>query len=455
MRKLEKRALFCLLFSLILVVGSFVYVYKFASEGSQWIAYPANEHLYTKGRLATGTIEDRNGTVLVSNDKDGNIVYNSDLNLRTAMLHVTGDIHANISTGANRAFKDKLIGYNLITGTFSASGEGRKLSLTVDSDVSKAAKEALGNRTGTVAVFNYKTGEILCMVSSPNYDPAKPPVLDKNDTSGAYINRATSAAIVPGSIFKLVTSSAAIDNLPNLNNWTYTCTGVHTYGNSEKDRVTCLKPHGKQTFKEALANSCNCAYGELSNDIGEDKLKETIKQSGLTDSYDIDGIKTTPSSIETSSQPLNLAWTGIGQNKDLVNPISMLVYVGAIAGEGEVHMPYIIKDISSSSKISLPYKHTDDTKKLLESSTAKKIQDMMRNNVQKSYGDNRFPNLEVYGKTGTAEHKKGDASHAWFTGFIKDENHPYAFIVLVEKGGYGVDVATTVANKVLQVAIKK
>ena len=82
----------------------------------------------------------------------------------------------------------------------------------------------------------------------------------------------------------------------------------------------------------------------------------------------------------------------------------------------------------------------------MSSDTANKLKALMKNNVNRTYKNSSFPNLDVYGKSGTAEHKKGATPHSWFTGFISDPDHSYAFIVLVENGGYGNTAATKVVN---------
>ena len=87
-----------------------------------------------------------------------------------ANLHVVGDLYGNISTGALSAFASQLTGYNLLLGAFGAE-RGNNLYLTVDAELNETAYQALGGKKGTVAVYNYKTGEILCLVSAPAYDP--------------------------------------------------------------------------------------------------------------------------------------------------------------------------------------------------------------------------------------------------------------------------------------------
>ena len=184
----------------------------------------------------------------------------------------------------------------------------------------------------------------------------------------------------------------------------------------------------------ALANSCNCAYAELAVELGGDIMAEYTEKLGLTSSYDINGIKTAAGSFNFDTYNINLGWAGIGQFEDQVNPLSMMVYMGAVAGDGKAAEPRLIKG-SRSGTVSLLY-----------SDTAGQIKSMMRNNVKSNYGDSNYPGLELHAKSGTAEVGRGKAPHSWFCGFSGD----YAFVVCVENGGYGAQVAGPVANRVLQ-----
>ena len=92
---------------------------------------------------------------------------------------------------------------------------------------------------------------------------------------------------------------------------------------------------------------------------------------------------------------------------------------------------------------------------MIEENTASILQNMMRNNVEDNYGTENFPGLNICAKSGTAEVGKNKRPNAWFTGFLRDEEHPYAFIVLVENGGFGSQVSGSIANKVLQEVVEK
>lgn len=455
MRKLEKRAILCLLLASILVLGMGFYIYKLARNGGDWVSFPANQNIYTNGYISTGSIYDTNGELLLKNSSDGQPQYNDSIAIRKATLHAIGDNVGNIATGANHVFADKLIGYNFLSGTYSTNNTGRNLTLTIDADICQAANEALNGRNGTVGVYNYKTGEIVCMVSSPNYDPTNPPTVSNDDTSGIYMNKFISSKIVPGSIFKVITATAAIETLDDYDTWTYYCTGTDQYGTADVDKVTDLQAHGSVNLEKALSVSCNCYFGRLANRIGKDTLKEYVKKAGLTNSYSINGIMTTPSSFEFPSAEVTLAWTGIGQYQDLVNPCSMMLYMGAIANGGQAAEPRIIESVKFTNGFpaSLPWKSKTD--ELISSDTAKTLTDMLHNNVVETYGESLFPNLDLCAKSGTAEVGNGKNPNAWFTGFIRNEGYPYAFVVLVENGGYGTEVAGNVANTVLQKILEK
>ncbi|MGC2871937.1 penicillin-binding transpeptidase domain-containing protein [Ihubacter sp. mB4P-1] len=442
MKKLEKRAIICLTMAAVLFLGICVFTYRFVTKGSDWATFYVNQHIYSEGRLSIGTIYDVNGKLLARN-KNGKVRYNKDESIRRATVHAVGDMDGNIATAARSAFKSRLVGYNLLTGTYSITGKGNELTLTIDADVCRAAYEALGGRDGLVGVYNYETGEIICMVSSPGFDPENPPQVAEDDTSGLYINKFLSANLIPGSIFKLVTSAAAIENLDDLDTWSYTCAGVN-YINGEK--ITCTAAHGTVDFDRALAVSCNCAFAELAQRVGGTLMESYVEKLGLTAAYDIDGIKNSRGEFEFPHEaPLNLAWAGIGQYNDQLNPCSMLVYMGAIARNGISVEPRLIHSALSGPS---------ETERMIKTSTAKKLQNMMKNNVTVSYGDGNFPGLDIYAKSGTAE-VYGREPNAWFTGFIKNKNAPYAFIVCVENGGYGSSVAGPIANQVLQAAVNR
>lgn len=447
MKKIEKRAIMCLLLAFVLLTGVGIFSYRYVAHGDDWTSYEGNRDVYNEGDLSKGKLYDTNGTLLMQNTPDG-MIFNDDASVRTALMHITGDKDNNISTGANRAFTDELIGYNLINGVYSLNNAGKDVSLTLDANICATAYEALAGRSGTVGVYNYKTGEILCMVSSPTYDPVDPP---SEPEDGVYINRFTSATFVPGSIFKLVTAAAAIENLDDAYTWEINCTGSVSYGGEYA--VTDVSAHGTVDLEKALEVSCNCYFGQLAEKLGPDLLEKYTEKAGLMTSYDIDGIKTTEGTFDFPDSGMNLAWTGIGQWEDMINPCSMMVYMGAIANGGEATHPNIVKPTTFMGK--QIDKITTKTTNMIDSTTAASLTEMMANNVVSHYGSENFPGLSLCAKSGTAEVGDYKEPHAWFAGFLNDDSNPYAFIVLVENSGYGADVAGAVANTVMQAVVNR
>lgn len=435
MKKMEGRAMLCLLLSAVLVIGTVIFGVRFVRDGDEWASFYANAHVYSGGKLAVGTVYDRNGEILLKNDSEGPH-YNDDSVVRKATMQVVGDPDMNVSTGVNYAFRKEIIGYNILTGSNGfLFADNREVNLTIDAEVSGVAYEALGNRDGFVGIYNWKTGEIICMVSKPTYDPAYPEQA-KDAESGSYINKVLSAAATPGSTFKLVTTAAAIENKPDLDSWSFRCSGTHII---DGEKVTCQSAHGNVDIYGALSKSCNCAYAALTLELGSDVMNSMVEQLRLTDSYDINGIKSMPGTFNFDTYNINLGWAGVGQFEDKVNPLSMMVYMGSIAGGGSAASP-VLKMGSSS-----------ETVELIDSDTALKMDALMRNNVTSNYGDGNYPGLELRAKSGTAEGGPGRSPDAWFCGYSGD----FAFVVCVEKGGYGSAVAGPVANKVLQAIAAK
>ena len=425
MKKVKNRAWSSLIIALALVALLAVYLVKLADNGGAWATY-------FNGGTPAGTIIDRNGVTLYSSDENG-VSYSADATTRLACYHLIGDANGNVRTGALRQFRDMLSGYSFINGTSS----GKTLQITVDSSLNAVAYNALAGRNGAVMLMDYTTGEILCMVSTPADDPQNP---SESPADGTYINKCLSASFVPGSVFKLVTLAAAIENIPDLFERTFWCEGSSVVGGAV---LNCTGSHGSQTIEQALANSCNCAFGAIALELGADTIAEYAEKLGLTQELSLDGMTVTAGSFDKAEAgSIGLAWSGIGQYNDMVVPYALVRYVAAIANGGSVYEPTL-----------LGHGNLDRESEIISADTASRIAEMMNYNVQNAYGGQwTFPGLNVSAKTGTAEVGDG-TSHAWMTGFLNDPTHPYAFVVLVENAGGGLTNAAPIVNQLLQAAI--
>ena len=436
MKKVKRRAGSALLLALALLLGLGVYTYRFATEGPDWVSFRANRNVYRNGTLVAGTVTDRSGVIL-ADVSDGERVYAGDAATRIATLHAVGDAEGNIGTGALTAFAGQLSGYSPVTGVSTGSGT---VTLSIDAELCKTAYEALAGRKGAVLVSDYTTGEILCMVSSPSYDPTVGFDLNDSAYDGAFLNRCLSVTYTPGSVFKLVTLAAALENIDGLEHRTFTCTGSKVV---DGNTITCTAVHGDQTVEQALAHSCNIAFAELSLALGGETLQRYADKFGFTEPLAVSGISTAKGNFDAAADgSADLAWSGIGQSTDLICPAALLRYVSAIANGGTVFEP----SLRSGERVK--------TTRVLDADTAGRLKEMMNYNVVSYYGAEEFAGLTLCAKSGTAEVGDG-TSHAWFTGFLDDSAHPYAFAVVIERGGGGLRNAGPVANALLQAAVKK
>lgn len=446
MNRIMGRARILLILILVLALGTTFFVGEYFIKSGDWIHAAGSPHIYNAGNIGCGMITDRDGILLL--DMTDGRIYAENVQLRSAIIHWLGDRQGNISAPALPYYAENIAGFNKFDGLYAYGGTGGTVTTTFSAKVQMAALEAMGDYTGTVAVYNYKTGQLICAVSTPNFDPDHPPEsVDIPELEGVYLNRFTQTTYTPGSIFKIVTAAAALETIPDILGRSYTCTGVLEFG---EDRVTCERAHGTLTFKEAFARSCNCAFARIANQVGGDVLQRYAEQFRITQSVEFDGIKTTAGSLNAAGQmPVNVAWSGIGQFEDLVNPCRFMAFLGAIANDGVEMKPHFVDKVTVGGQTT--YKASDESSgRIMSSRTAQVLREFLRNNVENYYGDDSFPSgLQVCAKSGTAEVGGDKKPNAMFTGFVANEELPLAFIVAVEDGGYGRQVCTPIIAKIL------
>ena len=447
MNRVTKRTWLMCLFLFVLLGGMLFFLWEYVTNADQWVSFSGSPHVYNSTNLGCGVITDRSGEMLL--DMGQSRVYASDATTRKSTLHWLGDRNGFISAGAVSGYAGEMVGFDLFNGVYDTSGEGGEATLTLSAKVQNTALEALGDRKGVVAVYNYKTGEILCAVTSPTFDPDNVPDIN-GDTSGTYdgvyLNRFLQSAYVPGSIFKIVTTSAALECVPDITERTFTCYGRLEYGT---EAVTCETAHGTQNLKQALANSCNCAFAQIAELVGKQNMVRYVDKFGVTKPLSFDGVTTVKGNYDISETgAVSFAWSCIGQHSDLINPARYMTFMGAIAGGGVGAEPYLMAQVTSGGEVTYIAK-THRTERILSEETAATVRQYMRNNVQSVYGDWNFPGLSVCAKSGTSQLGGGEKSNAMFAGFVENEEYPLAFIVVVENGGYGSHTCVPILSKVL------
>jgi peptidoglycan glycosyltransferase len=473
---------FLLLFALLAVY----LIYIIDLYGDYWFASPYNTRVAAqKSRVIAGDVLDRNGSVLATTDSDGNRVYSGDGELRASVAHVLGD-NGGQTIGAQSLFAKYLLGFDTDIDTRLAelvSGEKRRGSdvyLTIDSRLCEYAYSLLDGRSGAIVVMNYKTGEILASTSSPSFDLKKIGLMATGDyepEAGSLVNRATMGRYTPGSTFKIVTAVAALRYLPNITERTFTCTGYLAFDSASgklvegadvfdedgnvKDGYVLLRDfddevHGELTLEEAFAVSCNNVFARIALELGEDKLKRVAEDLGFDGELIFNELVVYSGTYGDCDTDFELAWSGVGQHTDIMTPMHMCLITGAVANGGVMMKPRLLYEVKSSGGTVLDTPTPEEYKAILKGNEADFLKECMRLTVSEGTGTKaRIDGYTICGKTGTAEVSSSAdiAPHAWFTGFIDDEEHPYAICVVIENGGGGGAVAAPVAASVLEKAI--
>ena len=458
MKSISRRALSLYLIIVLFLGGCGLLFYNLVTNSSDWAMNRVNKHLYSSGNLATaGDVTDANGVILATT-KDGKRVYNESKNIRLATLHTVGDSAGFIASGVQTSFKDELTGYTLVDGVYNLKryGKGNDIKLTLNSKVCATAYKALGNRKGTVAVMNYKTGELVCVVSTPTYDiKNKPDDIATNTTDkyeGIYMNRFFSGLYTPGSTFKVITAASAIENIPDIYSRTFQCDGKILIG---EGYVICNGTHGEIDFETAMNKSCNCAFAKIADELGSEKLTLTAERLGfnskkITVSDKISCVKSKLNLGESSA--LDIGWAGIGQYTTLINPCQMLTIISAIANGGVANEPYLVSEITNPEGKVIFTEKTKALGEYFDYTVAQSLDNILRSNVKKQYGDWYFPNLNMCGKTGTAEISDDEDAkpNALFVGYSQNEETPFAIIVVVENTTSAIKSAVPIASTVMK-----
>ncbi len=332
---------------------------------------------------------------------------------------------------------------------------GNNVVLSVDHEIQNYAYNLLGNRKGSIVLMNPKTGEIYSMISNPSFDPS---TLKENwedivaNEDSPLLNRATMGMYTPGSIFKLITATAAIEDRET--DETFICEGsINIDGYILRDYGGIA--HGEVDLSEALVKSCNVAFSQIGLEIGDDKLRRTAEKYMFNNSIPFD-LRTAKSIFpgKISSKP-ELGASAIGQGKVLVTPLNMAMVASAIGNQGEMVKPILVKEIINHNNRVLRKNRTEILAKATSPEIAEQLKYMMIDVVEKGTGKNaRISNVQVAGKTGTAENESGK-EHAWFIGFAPADDPIVAVAVILESSGKtGGTEAAPIARDLMKRAIQ-
>ena len=361
--------------------------------------------------------------------------------------------------------------------------DGDSIVMTIDMGIQSIAEKYLEEACidnectdgGNVIIMEPKTGNVLAMVTYPSYNLNKPyEIIDENlknawDTlsdkeqseslQAMWRNKAIADTYEPGSTFKLVTTSAALEEgiTSTDNSGEFSCSGSITIAGT---RIKCwryYRPHGSQSLRQALMNSCNPVFIGLGQKLGVDTYYSYLERFGLLAKTGIDlpgeakGIFLDKSKVG----PVELATISFGQRFE-VTPIQMITMVSTIANKGKRMKPRLVKEIINSKTGEITYIESENTGIAISEKTAQDVLSMMESVVAEGTGKNaKVAGFRVGGKTGTSE--DGVNTNKYVTSFIgvAPISDPKVTILVTlynptgEGGHQGGAVAAPVAGQIL------
>ncbi|MFN2526337.1 MAG: peptidoglycan D,D-transpeptidase FtsI family protein [Actinomycetota bacterium] len=472
-----------LVIALIAVFAQLNYLQIFAAK--RIAANPANirrliqEYSVKRGEIITADGE----TVAESKATGGRFKYQR--------IYPGGDLYAHTvgfyslvygSEGIERSFNDQLLGESRVLSMqdiedrfLGGGSDGDDVVLTIDSVLQQAAKEALGEERGAIVALDPASGAVRALYSNPSYDPNKLASHDGREVrafrrtlrpespDSPLKNLATSQGYPPGSTFKVVTGSAALES------------GRYTPRSVFPDPVELELPLTNQTLMnftksscaggveinlfEAMRVSCDTTFAILGLEV-PNEVFETAEAYGFNERIPFD-VVTQPSTfpdVPDEAEPLR-AYAAIGQGDTVSTPLQMALVAAAVANDGEVPRPRLVSEvIDPSGEVAETYPKEVLGRAILPE-TAAQIKEMMVAVVASGTGTAAaIPGVEVAGKTGTAQTGvEGENPHTWFICFAPASRPRLAVAVIVENGGSfgseatGGAVAAPLAKRILEV----
>lgn len=339
---------------------------------------------------------------------------------------------------------------------------GNQIVTTLDVPLQQSVYEAMDGYRGAAIVTNVKTGEILSVVSKPDFDPNQVSILwdtlNADEEESCLLNRAMQGLYPPGSAFKIVTAYEYLKEHHTIEDYYYDC-----HGTFERDgiQINCYHKtkHGKVNFRDSFAKSCNASFASMTTFLNQSDFQKTCKQllfnSEIPNPY---SHRESFSPIEKDAPMSEAVQAGIGQGKMLVTPFHINLITQAIANEGVLMQPYVVMRIENGDSHVLKVTKPKEYSTLMSKDDAAVLNSLMCSVVEygtakKIYQPDKYA---IAGKTGSAEYDSTNknASHAWFTGFAPANDPQIAVTVILEREGSGGEYAAPVAKRIFDAYFK-
>ena len=406
-------------------------------------------------------------------------------------------------TGLEKTFENELIGTNSIERyevnaygkrisqlEFQKGDKGKNIKLTIDVDIQNLCNQLLANKAGSISIMNVFSGEIIAMHSSPSFDPnlflfginQDDWQLIRNNPMNPLVNKTISGQYSPGSTIKPIVALSALENKIINKDFKVFCKGkIESYGQT----YHCWKKegHGSVDLKEAMKQSCDTYFYEISRLLGVDRLSVTAKKFGLGNKivenlFDNEKNGLIPST-QWKKNNLGKNWllgetmiTGIGQGYIQTTPLQLCLMTAQIANGGYKIQPKIIVDNKKQNLLPESFEPLFKDQKNI-----KLIQETMFSSVNEVRGTSYSsrisdPKYQFAGKTGTAQVKRitkldreldldtaeipyEERDHALYIAFGPYKSPQYAMSIIVEHGGSGSSAAAPIAKELFKMVIDK
>lgn len=344
---------------------------------------------------------------------------------------------------------------------------GSNFHLSIDFELQKYAEQLLGNKRGAIVGLNPNNGEIMFMVSKPDFSPdlfnGKLTQADAdylfNNESHPLINRAIQGTYPPGSTWKMLIAIAALQEGIITPNTTFYCPGYFRFGGRD---MKCHGAHGSVSLINAIQGSCNSYFSQLALKLGMDNFGKYGKMFNFGNYTGIDlpeeksGVLPDKAWLDSTYKekigyPGRLVNFGIGQGEILTSPLQMAVFVSAIANKGTIHQPHVVRSIQDMTKKKIEKVNYVSKKLPINEWIFDIIGKSMYYVVNVAGGTAtkaQVPGVKVCGKTGTAQNPRGD-DHSWFVCYAPMEKPEIVIAVIVENAGFGSTVAAPIARDLL------
>jgi len=486
MNSLSKNIRNVMILFLFCFVGLISYIAYFQVFKGPYIAQDTgNRRLWAKrNEVLRGTIYDRDGNVLASSYKIDEFSQKREYTYGRLYSHVLGYIDESYGlTGLEEEMDSKLSTYNnltnnirnfftefsfnnLINSSKDKEAIGNGVVTTLDTNLQQIASDALGDNKGAVVAMNPKTGEILAMVSKPTYNPeniqaAMEEANSQEVSNGMLLNKALYGLYPPGSIFKTITLSAALEQDISVKDRIFSDEGKITFDDGVTLSNYQNQVHGDISLKNAYRYSSNVVFGTLAMEMGNEYLKSVTEKFGFNTVLSGNGVSLIKSYFPTLEryEQGNIAQSGIGQGSILTTPIEMAIMTSVIANDGVIMEPTLVskivdKNLNVVDEIKAKVLRSD----VVSSTTAAIVKEYMSNLIENNiYRWPYFEGTNAGGKTGTADYttESGEEGipHGWFVSLAPIDDPEIAVAVIVEEGESGAYLAAEVASKIVRYQI--